>query len=719
MNKYISVAFIFFCLIGKAVAGNIIVYNNASSVIEAGKYFEILDDPGNKYDSSSIINASSFRANTQTIPVFSTPDINLWLRFSLTNQTDAKNLYFYLEYYNVSYIKFYKQVGGKLIRIYIDGNATLHSADNSLPNYWVNLPLQKDSSATYYAHIESYHPLVLNTYIGNYRAVLNLTRNQLFTVSVYFGILIVVFLYNLFLFFATGDRNYLVYILYIFFLGLAQFALAGYTFEYFWLSYPQLNYYVVPITSDLATIFGVLFSIQFLRTKFYTPVFHKLLLLTIVLSFVSIIFSLFHNNQISYTILSGCVVLVGILIITSAVIIMLKGYRPALYYAVSWIVFLAGLIILGLRNFNLVPANPFTNYILYVGSAIETVLLSIALADRINVLKKEKEQSQAQALQQARENEQLVSEQNIMLEKKVAMRTNELQTANVQLSDALNNLKDTQTQLVEAEKMASLGQLTAGIAHEINNPINFVKSNINPLRLDVKDLMEVLNAYDELHTVKDHNAYKERLSAIEELKEDMDVPFIRQEIDSLIIGIEEGAERTAEIVRGLRTFSRIDEAALKTVNIHDGILSTIVLLKNNIPFNIKLIKEFNGNSEVECFPGKLNQVFMNVITNAIQAIKSKPDQTDNESITIKTRDIEDNQIEISIKDTGPGMTEDVKHRIFEPFFTTKDVGEGTGLGMAIVFKIIQKHAGKINIITAPNEGAEFIITLPHKYQGVE
>ncbi|HEY1870278.1 MAG TPA: ATP-binding protein, partial [Chitinophagaceae bacterium] len=117
--------------------------------------------------------------------------------------------------------------------------------------------------------------------------------------------------------------------------------------------------------------------------------------------------------------------------------------------------------------------------------------------------------------------------------------------------------------------------------------------------------------------------------------------------------------------------------------------------------------------------GKLNQVFMNILTNAIQAIKSKPVKTDEEAIVIKTRDIENDQIEISIKDSGVGMPEEVKHRIFEPFFTTKDVGEGTGLGMAIVFKIIQKHAGKINIVSAPNEGAEFIITLPHKYQGID
>jgi signal transduction histidine kinase len=430
---------------------------------------------------------------------------------------------------------------------------------------------------------------------------------------------------------------------------------------------------------------------------------------------VGIIFSLSHNNKLSYDVLDYNTPFVGVVSIIAASIVTAKGYRPALYYAISWVFFLAGLIVFSLRNLDVLPTNSFTTYILFMGSSIEAVLLSIALADKINTLKREKEESQAEALQKSRENEQLVRQQNIMLEQKVVQRTREIQEANDHLSEALNNLKDTQTQLVEAEKMASLGQLTAGIAHEINNPINFVKSNISPLRMDVKDLLEVLHEYNSLHSIQDGAALKQKLEQIETLKEDVDVDFIQKEIHNLILGIEEGAERTAEIVRGLRTFSRIDEASLKIANIHDGIASTLILLKNSIPYKIKLEKEFNAHGNIECYPGKLNQVFMNILTNAIQAIKAKPEKGETETIWIKTRDVDEDHIEISIKDTGVGMTEEVKHRIYEPFFTTKEVGEGTGLGMAIVFKIIQKHAGKIDIVTAPCTGAEFIITLPNKH----
>jgi len=260
--------------------------------------------------------------------------------------------------------------------------------------------------------------------------------------------------------------------------------------------------------------------------------------------------------------------------------------------------------------------------------------------------------------------------------------------------------------------MASLGQLTAGIAHEINNPINFVKSNIRPLQLDFRDLNELLDEYNKLHNI-DAGAVKKHLAGIASFQNQIDLPFVRQEITNLISGIEEGAERTAEIVRGLRTFSRLDEGELKTVDVHEGINSTLVLLKNSLPYNISIVKEFNANGKIDCYPGKLNQVFMNIINNGVQAIQAKSPMNDNETIVISTKDTNDGRILISIKDSGIGMTENVKQKIFEPFFTTKAVGEGTGLGMAIVFKIIEKHYGRIDIVSSPGNGAEFILSLPH------
>jgi two-component system NtrC family sensor kinase len=529
--------------------------------------------------------------------------------------------------------------------------------------------------------------------------------------------MLALFFYNAFIYFIVKDKSYIYYIIYTLFMAFTQITIWGYAWRFLGTG-NAVNYYLIILFPSIAGISNIQFAKVFMNLRSDIPVANKFFNAFIIIYLIAIILVFSNQYFYAYRVIDTNVLFLSIYAISISIIALRRGSRPALFFFISWVVLLLALILYVLRNFEVISFNKVPSYLLYVGSAVQTILLSIALADRINIYKKETAMSQERELKISLENEKLVKEQNIVLEKEVANRTSELKQANSQLNDALNNLKDTQTQLVEAEKMASLGQLTAGIAHEINNPINFVKSNINPLRLDVKDLLEVLNAYDELHGVNDTNTYKQKLTEIQELKEDMDISFVRKEIDSLIVGIEEGAERTAEIVRGLRTFSRIDEAALKTVNVHEGILSTLVLLKNNIPYYIKVIKEFNAEGEVECFPGKLNQVFMNILTNAVQAIKAKPVKADEESVTISTRDV-GNQIEISIKDTGPGMTEEVKHRIFEPFFTTKDVGEGTGLGMAIVFKIIQKHAGKINIITAPNEGAEFIITLPHQYQGLD
>ncbi|RZJ64886.1 MAG: HAMP domain-containing histidine kinase [Flavobacterium sp.] len=255
--------------------------------------------------------------------------------------------------------------------------------------------------------------------------------------------------------------------------------------------------------------------------------------------------------------------------------------------------------------------------------------------------------------------------------------------------------------------MAALGQLTAGIAHEINNPINFVTSNIKPLQLDINDLKDIIVRYEELDLSKE---IAPQLDEIDSFKKQIDLDFVNNEITSLLAGIQEGAKRTAEIIRSLRNFSRVDEGDMKPIDLNEGLDSTVILIRNNIPDNVTVIKDFGNLPKVECQAGKINQVFMNLIANAIQALKTKEIQNEEEFLTIKTWYIEQ-QVKISIKDSGVGMSDETKQRIFEPFFTTKDIGEGTGLGLSIVFSIIEKHKGYIEVISKLGEGTEFIITL--------
>ncbi len=280
-----------------------------------------------------------------------------------------------------------------------------------------------------------------------------------------------------------------------------------------------------------------------------------------------------------------------------------KHFKPAGYYLVAWSVLLFGVILFIMKDYSIIPYNNFTIYLLQITSSIEVMLLSFALADKINFFKKENEVAQAQALNASLENQKLIKEQNIVLEKRVQERTEELQSANSTLNVALTNLKDTQSQLVDAEKMAALGQLTAGIAHEINNPINFVTSNIKPLELDIKDLKEIITRYEEIDFSKD---IKEQIDEIESFKQQIDLDFVNNEITSLLSGISEGAKRTAEIIRSLRNFSRVDETDMKPIDLNEGLQSTLVLVRNNIPDNLTVVREFGNLPKVECQPGKIN-----------------------------------------------------------------------------------------------------------------
>jgi len=299
---------------------------------------------------------------------------------------------------------------------------------------------------------------------------------------------------------------------------------------------------------------------------------------------------------------------------------------------------------------------------------------------------------------------------NNNLEDEISVRKkaeDEIVAKNTALNNALDDLKKTQSQLIDSEKMASLGQLTAGIAHEINNPINFVSGNVNPLRRDISDILKLLNSYDNIVNAL---SLEKEFEKAEKLKKEIDYELIPGEINNLLDGIGEGASRTSEIVKGLRNFTRMDEHELKPANINQGIDSTLLILKNKIKNRIEIIKDYGKFPNILCYPGQLNQVFLNILNNAQEAIKSTG------KIYITTHS-EDNNVYIQIKDTGRGMSAEINKKIFEPFFTTKDVGKGTGLGLAISYGIIEKHNGKIEFSSELNKGTEFIIIIPVNQPG--
>ncbi|MDH5609589.1 MAG: ATP-binding protein, partial [Cyclobacteriaceae bacterium] len=300
------------------------------------------------------------------------------------------------------------------------------------------------------------------------------------------------------------------------------------------------------------------------------------------------------------------------------------------------------------------------------------------------------------------------NEKLFLAEKRMKELLKEEQKAKEELNNAMNSLKGAQSQLVHSEKMASLGQLTAGIAHEINNPINFISSGMNSLKMTIDSLKEIIETYGKLDDGEDAATL---ITEIKELKEEHEYDELMNDLDEMIKDINYGVVRTIEIVKGLRVFSRLDEEESKPANINENLDATLTLLKNKTKNKINILKYYDENMEnIECFPGQLNQVFMNILNNGIQAI---PEDRKDGEITIYTEDAKKNVV-IRIKDNGTGIPEEIKNRIWEPFFTTKAVGVGTGLGMSITFGIIEKHNGKIDLISEVGKGTEFVITLPKK-----
>lgn len=269
------------------------------------------------------------------------------------------------------------------------------------------------------------------------------------------------------------------------------------------------------------------------------------------------------------------------------------------------------------------------------------------------------------------------------------------------LNIAFKELKETQTHLVQTEKMATVGQLTAGVAHEIKNPLSFIMMGMEGVINGVEAYEKIIDAYENTHT----SLTKQELDSIEKLKNKLDYNYYRYECDSLSKNISEGVDSIHEITKSLNTFSYFSGSEKVLANINKGLKSTLVLLKNQYKYKAEVKVDFGNIPEVKCFPGKLNQVYVNIVSNATQAIK------DQGKIEIKTY-VENNFIVISIKDDGKGMSKDQIEKIFTPFYSTKPIGKGTGLGLSISKNIIDEHEGKIIVHSELNVGTEFKIYLP-------
>jgi two-component system, NtrC family, sensor kinase len=277
------------------------------------------------------------------------------------------------------------------------------------------------------------------------------------------------------------------------------------------------------------------------------------------------------------------------------------------------------------------------------------------------------------------------------------------------LTEALYKLQQTQTQLIQTEKMSGLGQMVAGVAHEINNPVNFIHGNLKHVNRYVEELLTLLSLYQQHHP--------DPAEVIQTHLASSDLEFLTADLPKTLASMTMGTERIREIVLSLRNFSRSDTVEKQPANLHNGIDSTLLILSHRLKHGVEVIKNYGELPLVDCYPAQLNQVFMNLIGNAIDALL-EPNQLSNEpsgktkQITIQTRLVETDRVAIQIQDNGPGIPPEVQAQIFAPFFTTKPVNQGTGLGLPICQQIVEKHQGQLTVTSQPGQGTEFMITLP-------
>jgi len=280
------------------------------------------------------------------------------------------------------------------------------------------------------------------------------------------------------------------------------------------------------------------------------------------------------------------------------------------------------------------------------------------------------------------------------------------------LSSTLADLKDTQAQLVQTEKMSGLGQLVAGIAHEINNPINFVSGNIGHIQEYIEEIVDLLELYSDY--------YPTPSPEIKERVEEIDLNFLLEDLSKTQSSMKLGVNRIKEIVLSLRVFSRLDEAEMKEVNIHEGIESTLLILNHRFKegenlANVELTKVYGDLPLVECYAGQLNQVFMNVLANALDALSAtrSPSSEKTAKIEITTELRANNYVAIRIANNGPNIPYDIRDRLFDPFFTTKPIGSGTGLGLSISYQIVtDRHGGRMRCYSLPGQNTEFCMEIP-------
>ena len=657
---------------------------------------------------------SSFQPLENKVPNLGILPSDIWFRLPITNKgSDNLELLLEIAYPLLDEVELYiPDSHGRYQSIKLGEQQSFSTRKYKVPNYAFDIRLPGHEKTIFFLRIKSTEQIILPIYLTNERSFMKEMNDDSLLSGIYIGIVCIMAIYNLFLFFSVRERGYLYYVLYVLCAGITQMGIKGYSFQYLWPNWPYFATKGPIIFGCLSGLCALLFADSFLQLPKNAPRSRRIIKVFVILFIIGSVLTFINLTQPAFIVMQLTTGAGSLFVLYLSYRVMINGYKPAKYFVYGWTILLLGSVVFLLKDYGLLKYSDFTSNAVQIASVVEMALLSFGLAYSINILKEEKEASQVRELAISLENERLIREQNIVLEQKVDERTRELTESNKSLQTTLTHLKETQSQLVEAEKMASLGQLTAGVAHEINNPINFVTSNVAPLKRDIKMIWETLEEVERI-AFQEGISDTEKQSQIKKFKDNLDIDYLKTEVDFLLKGMHDGAHRTAEIVKSLRIFSRVDEDTLKFADLNEGLESTMVILNSLLNNTIEVDKKYGDMPKVECHAGKLNQVFLNIVTNAIYAVNKKFKHDIGGKIWIETGVYDDTTSAfIKIADNGIGIPKEIQERIFEPFFTTKDVGEGTGLGMSIAYNTIAKHHGRIVVESEVGQGTSFTLVIP-------
>ncbi len=685
----VNIFFLLFYNLEELKGQDTLYYNNNNQVVDIGKYARYHIDSQDSISLSQIqlLPDGAFQKSKTEIMNFGNTIASIDLKLIVKNLT-TEQLYLSFENNELQYIEVMTidESGNQLIQqggIFNTISNKYFQRGNTILKIGTK-PIQIFMKVK--THSSFYLPINLSS--------LPSLMNQNYKLDVFkgitFGIMLAMCLYNLFIFFLVRDRLYLYYCIYVL-AGIWTYSHLNGLWYFTWSDYPFLNRF---LGIQLFALSAALFSFRFLNTKEVTPRLYKIMNVMIILIVISIPVEYLDIQPLTNNFLQFYVSLCAVVLFSAGVSAYYQGNKSAKYFILAWMFFLAGTIITLLIFTGWLPYNFWTFNASLIGACFENLFLSFALANKINIYREETAKAQLLALQRLEDNERLIIEQNKILEEKVLDRTNELETS-------LNVLKATQAQLIQSEKLASLGELTAGIAHEIQNPLNFV-NNFSELSVDI-----VNDLKDEMSKPQKDNEYIEELFT--------DLSSNQQKINH-------HGKRASSIVKGMLEHSREKTADKELIDINKLVdeyirLSYHGLRAKDKSFNADIKLELDESIvKINAIPQDLGRVLLNLFNNAFYAVKDKKNNSNDAgyqpTVTVST-EINNDEVMIRIKDNGTGMPENVRDKVFQPFFTTKPTGSGTGLGLSISYDIITKdHGGKLEVESTLGVCTIFIIKLP-------